>query len=160
MRMEGDGVAVVTIDVPDEKMNTLCAKMTDDFAITLDKIEGDDSIKSVVLISGKPDNFIAGADIKQLSACKSEAELEALSTMGQKFMDRMSDNKRPFVAAIHGACLGGGLEVALACDYRIATEHKKTSMALPEVMLGLLPGQVARSGFRSSWACRRRCQWY
>jgi len=140
MRMEGDGVAVVTIDVPDEKMNTLCAKMTDDFAITLDKIEGDDSIKSVVLISGKPDNFIAGADIKQLSACKSEAELEALSTMGQKFMDRMSDNKRPFVAAIHGACLGGGLEVALACDYRIATEHKKTSMALPEVMLGLLPG--------------------
>jgi enoyl-CoA hydratase/long-chain 3-hydroxyacyl-CoA dehydrogenase len=138
--MEDGGVAVVTIDVPGEKMNTLCAKMTDDFAVVLDKIDNDESIKSVVLISGKPDNFIAGADIKQLSACESEEELEALSTMGQKFMDRMSDNKRPFVAAIHGPCLGGGLEVALACDYRIATEHKKTQMALPEVMLGLLPG--------------------
>jgi len=140
MAVRDNGVAVVTFDVPDAKMNTLCESLTDDFKACLDQIDSDASIKSVVLISGKSDNFIAGADIGQLSAASSEEEMAGLSQMGQQLLQRMEDSKKPFVAAINGACLGGGLEVALAAHYRIATEHPKTVLALPEVMLGLLPG--------------------
>eukprot|EP00735_Rhodelphis_limneticus_P009003 TRINITY_DN2460_c0_g1::TRINITY_DN2460_c0_g1_i1::g.8765::m.8765 TRINITY_DN2460_c0_g1::TRINITY_DN2460_c0_g1_i1::g.8765 ORF type:complete len:762 (+),score=307.57,sp/P40939/ECHA_HUMAN/49.93/0.0,ECH/PF00378.15/1.8e-65,3HCDH_N/PF02737.13/8.3e+02,3HCDH_N/PF02737.13/1.2e-54,3HCDH/PF00725.17/1.8e-23,3HCDH/PF00725.17/1.7e-05,DUF3798/PF12683.2/0.062,DUF3798/PF12683.2/1.2e+02,HSP33/PF01430.14/0.26,HSP33/PF01430.14/3.1e+03,NAD_binding_2/PF03446.10/5.4e+02,NAD_binding_2/PF03446.10/0.8 TRINITY_DN2460_c0_g1_i1 len=102
-------------------------------------VENDKNVKAVVLISGKPDNFIAGADIRMLSECKSSAELTTLSHRGQQMLDRLAAGK-PTVAAINGVCLGGGLEVALACHYRIASTHPKTSLGVPEVMLGLLPG--------------------
>ena len=140
MEVREGGVAVVKFDVPGEKVNTLCTALTDDFRECLDKIDADESIKSVVLMSGKDSCFIAGADIAQLDGCSTSQELQELSQMGQQMMDRVENNKRPFVAAIHGPALGGGLEVALACDYRICTEHKSTNMALPEVQLGLLPG--------------------
>ena len=135
-----DGVAVVKLDIPGEKVNTLNAALQKDFIAMLDAVEKDDAVKSVVLISGKPGCFIAGADIKQLDSCNTAEELCTLSEKGQAIMDRMENSSKPFVAAIDGSALGGGLEVALACQYRIATENKKTTMALPEVMLGLLPG--------------------
>ncbi|KAJ0394326.1 hypothetical protein ATCC90586_001832 [Pythium insidiosum] len=135
-----NGVAVVRLDDKTSKVNTLNAKMTDEFVQMLDTVDKDPSIKSVVLISGKPGCFIAGADIAQLRACQSEAEVKALSSNGQQFMNRISNSKKPFVAAIDGSCLGGGLEVALACHYRIASQSKKTKLGLPEVQLGLLPG--------------------
>ena len=135
-----DGVAVVKLDIPGEKVNTLNAALQKDFIAMLDAVEKDDAVKSVVLISGKPGCFIAGADIKQLDSCNTAEELCTLSEKGQAIMDRMENSSKPFVAAIGGSALGGGLEVALACQYRIATENKKTTMALPEVMLGLLPG--------------------
>lgn len=106
----------------------------------LAKIEQDSSIRAAVLISGKPDNFIAGADISMLNKAKTEAELTEVSHQGQKLMNRLAASKKPVVAAINGSCLGGGLEVALACSYRIATNSPKTKLGLPEVMLGLLPG--------------------
>lgn len=106
----------------------------------LDTVESDPNIKSVVFISAKPGVFIAGADIAELNACKTEEEMRALSSAGQTFMNRLADSKKPFVAAIEGSCMGGGLEVALACHYRVASQSKKTQLALPEVMLGLLPG--------------------
>jgi enoyl-CoA hydratase / long-chain 3-hydroxyacyl-CoA dehydrogenase len=99
-----------------------------------------DSVKGLVLISGKPDNFIAGADISMLDAVDSAAGMTDLARQGQTLMDRLARIPKPVVAAIHGACLGGGLEVALACSYRIATSGAKTKLGLPEVMLGLLPG--------------------
>jgi 3-hydroxyacyl-CoA dehydrogenase/enoyl-CoA hydratase/3-hydroxybutyryl-CoA epimerase len=97
-------------------------------------------IKGVVLISGKSDGFVAGADIDQFPTLKSAQDAERISKMGQYLLNRLEKLRAPVVAAIHGACLGGGLELALACRYRVATDHPKTAFALPEVQLGLIPG--------------------
>lgn len=133
-------VAVVTMNDPDAKVNTISTKMQAEFSDLLDTIEQDAGIKAAVLISGKPNNFIAGADIKELDVIKTAEDAVAASQMGQAMCDRLEKSAKPFVAAIDGSCLGGGLEVALACKYRIATSNKKTALGLPEVMLGLLPG--------------------
>jgi enoyl-CoA hydratase/long-chain 3-hydroxyacyl-CoA dehydrogenase len=93
-----------------------------------------------VLISGKTSSFIAGADIKMISDCKTKEEIYNLSKMGQKIFDQMEKSKKPIVSAIMGPCLGGGLEVTLASQYRIAVNDNKTVERLPEVKLGYLPG--------------------
>lgn len=98
------------------------------------------AVQGVVLISKKNDCFIAGADIKMLERCKSAKEAEELALNGHRFFDQLENSPLPIVAAIKGSCLGGGLELALASHYRIAVNDKKTVLALPEVMLGLLPG--------------------
>jgi enoyl-CoA hydratase / long-chain 3-hydroxyacyl-CoA dehydrogenase len=134
-----DGVAVIVFDVPGEKQNTLSEKSSHGLKAAFDRVRDDPTIKGAVLISGKPD-FIAGADITKLTACKSASDAERLSKSMQTQLFELEQGKKPVVAAIHGACLGGGLEVALACHYRIATDSPKTVLALPEVMLGLLPG--------------------
>lgn len=97
-------------------------------------------IKGIVLISGKSDCFVAGADINMLERCKSSSEAESLARNGHRFFDELENSPIPVVAAIKGSALGGGLELALAAHYRIAVNDKKTVLALPEVMLGLLPG--------------------
>ncbi|MGK5090579.1 fatty acid oxidation complex subunit alpha FadJ [Deltaproteobacteria bacterium TL4] len=135
-----DQIAVVTFDDQDDKVNTLSSKLFDEISTIFDHIESNPELKAVVLISGKPDCFIAGADIKELQSQTSAEGIEAMSKMGQDFLNRVSESKKPVVAAINGSCMGGGLEVALACHYRIATDHGKTQLSLPEVMLGLLPG--------------------
>ena len=111
-------------------------------AQVMQKVEEDPEIKAAVLISAKPGSFIAGANIKMLENLESGKAAEETAGIGQKGMDRIAamQGKKPWVAAIDGACLGGGLEVALACSYRIATASPKTVLGLPEVMLGLLPG--------------------
>lgn len=128
------------LDDKTSKVNTLSQKMSLEIEKMLDSVENDSNIKSVVLISEKPGCFIAGADIAQLQKCSTEEELKALSQSGQQYLQRISSSKKPFVAAIDGSCMGGGLEVALACHYRIATQNKKTILSVPEVQLGLLPG--------------------
>lgn len=135
-----NGVAVLTFDIPDEKMNTLSERSASDLKAAFDSIDGNKAVKAIVLISGKNDNFIAGADITMMQKARTAMEVERLSRDMQTQLARIEDSDVPVVAAIHGACLGGGLEVALACHYRIATDHGKTVLALPEVMLGLLPG--------------------
>jgi 3-hydroxyacyl-CoA dehydrogenase/enoyl-CoA hydratase/3-hydroxybutyryl-CoA epimerase len=135
-----DGFLVVTIDRPGVSLNTLSPSLISEFDGMLTRVNGDPLIKAVVLISGKPDSFIAGADIEQFSSITSAAEAERTSRMGQELLDRLEKLRAPVVAAIHGACLGGGLEVALACRYRICTDHPKTALGLPEVQLGLIPG--------------------
>src|SRR4029453_13432519 len=87
-----------------------------------------------------PDNFIAGADIKDFTTIRSSLEGETLSRPGQSVLDRLEALKVPVVAAIHGSCMGGGMETILACDYRVASDHPKTSLGLPEVNLGIIPG--------------------
>ncbi len=94
----------------------------------------------MVLTSGKADSFIAGADVEQFREFRSEADGERVSKMGQALLDRLERLRTPVVVAIHGSCLGGGLEVALASRYRICTDHPKTVLALPEVQLGVIPG--------------------
>jgi 3-hydroxyacyl-CoA dehydrogenase/enoyl-CoA hydratase/3-hydroxybutyryl-CoA epimerase len=141
MRVEMDGgIAVIVLDVPGESVNTLSRRVRDEFAALNDRLERDTSIEGAVLISGKPDVFIAGADIEEFVTLATAAEAERLSREGQMLLHALERVRVPVVAAIHGACLGGGLETALACRYRVASDHPKTVLALPEVQLGLIPG--------------------
>ncbi len=135
-----DRVAVVVFDVPDESVNTLRAEFADEFDQLLDEIERDSEIEAVVLASAKRDSFIAGADISMLAAVDSAEGATALSQRGQRVVQRLSELRVPTVAAVHGACLGGGLELALGCSGRVASTHEKTALGLPEVQLGILPG--------------------
>lgn len=121
-------------------MNSLGRDLFAEFEQILRDIETNPSIQSAVIISGKPGCFIAGADISMLEATKSAEETTKLSHDCQILLDRLERSSKPIVAAINGVALGGGLELALACHYRIATKDKKTTVGLPEVMLGLLPG--------------------
>ncbi len=134
-----DGVAVVTMDLPGESVNTLQDSFTHDFARAFEELEKDTSVKAVVFTSGKKD-FIAGADMKMLQKCSTSREAAELSKNGQRAMDRIAHFRVPVVAAIHGSCLGGGLEVALACHGRVASDSASTKLGLPECQLGLLPG--------------------
>lgn len=140
LEKQDDGIAILTMDVVGETMNTLKAEFGEQITSILDEIEADSSIKGVVLVSGKESSFVAGADITMLAACKTAEEAEQLSKGGQEMFDRMENFNIPFVAAIHGPALGGGLELALACHYRVCSDDAKTVMGLPEVQLGLLPG--------------------
>ena len=134
------GIAVVTFDLPGEPVNKLSAAVKAEIESLLARLREDTAVRGVVLISGKPDNFIAGADIEEFTAITNQSEAERLSFEGQETVSRLETFQKPIVAAIHGACLGGGLEVALACHYRIASDHPKTVLGLPEVQLGLIPG--------------------
>ena len=140
LKMRLDHVGIITIDVPDEKMNTLKAEFAGQITAIIAEARRDPQLAGLVLISGKPDNFIAGADISMIDRCKSAQEAEALAKQGQEVMAMLDALPFPVVAAIHGACLGGGLELALACDARICSLDDKTRLGLPEVQLGLLPG--------------------
>ena len=135
-----NGVAVVWIDMPDSKVNVLNTDTLPEFNALMAEVRSNNSIKAVVIASGKENNFIAGADISMLNTVTTVDEGVALSQQGQKAMNELAAFPVPVVAAIHGDCLGGGLELALACTARIASDSPKTKMALPEVMLGLLPG--------------------
>jgi len=134
-----DGVAIIRIDVPGESVNTLRGSFAEELDAAIDAILGDSAIRAVVLASGKPDGFVAGADIKQLLHATSASEVAELSKKGQRALGRLEALDRPVLAAIHGACLGGGLELALACHGRVASTDNKTRLGLPEVQLGLLP---------------------
>lgn len=140
LEKKDNGVAVLTMDVPGESMNTLKAEFGAQINAMLDEIDADKSIKGVVLISGKAKSFVAGADISMLAACKTVEDAQRLATGGQDVFNRIEKMRATFVAAIHGPALGGGLELALACHYRLCTDDNATQLGLPEVQLGLLPG--------------------
>jgi 3-hydroxyacyl-CoA dehydrogenase / enoyl-CoA hydratase / 3-hydroxybutyryl-CoA epimerase len=135
-----EGILVLTLDVPGEKLNTLGKAMMQELYGLLGEIEARPDVRAIVLRSAKADNFIAGADIKDFTTIRSSLEGESLSRQGQGILDRLEALKVPVVAAIHGSCMGGGLETALACRYRIASDHPRTSIGLPEVNLGIIPG--------------------
>lgn len=135
-----DGVATLLVDDPGEKVNTIHPALMAELVTLLDRLEKDDAATAVVLASGKPDGFVAGAKIELMQGATDAAAIERLSRDGQAVFDRVERFRKPVVAAIHGACLGGGLEWALACHYRIATDHPRTSLGLVEVQLGLIPG--------------------
>ncbi|MBB1427597.1 fatty acid oxidation complex subunit alpha FadJ [Shewanella frigidimarina] len=135
-----DGIAILTMDVPGETMNTLKEQFGPEISEILTEIKADSSIKGLVVISGKADSFVAGADITMLAACKNEEQAKALSQQGHVVFAELEGLSIPVVAAINGACLGGGLELALACHLRVCSDDKKTMLGVPEVQLGLLPG--------------------
>ncbi|NP_001085618.1 hydroxyacyl-CoA dehydrogenase trifunctional multienzyme complex subunit alpha S homeolog [Xenopus laevis] len=135
-----DDVAVVRFNTPNSKVNTLSKQLQTEFSDVMNEIWANDAVQSAVLISSKPGCFIAGADINMIESCKSNQEVTQLSQEGQKMFAKLEKSPKPIVAAINGSCLGGGLEVAIACQYRVATKDKKTVLGTPEVLLGLLPG--------------------
>ena len=140
LNRQDNGIAVLTMDVPGETMNTLRAEFGPEICEMLAEIKSDASIRGVVIISGKKDSFVAGADISMLDACATAEDARELSKQGHEVFLALESLSIPVVAAIHGACLGGGLELALACHQRVCTDSKKTMLGLPEVQLGLLPG--------------------
>ncbi|MEX0995142.1 MAG: fatty acid oxidation complex subunit alpha FadJ [Balneolaceae bacterium] len=133
-------VAVVTLNDPDETVNKLNEDFMDYFAGFLEDLKSDNSLRGAILISGKKDNFIAGADINMFKSRSTEEEFQELSRAGHEILLQIENFSKPVVACIHGSCLGGGTELALACHYRIISDHRDTKIGLPEVKLGLLPG--------------------
>ncbi len=141
----GDGVCVLTFDTPGSSANVFNTATLNELNAHLTAIELDDRVRSVVLLSAKPAIFIAGADLHALSsALDSPAEVPSpglvdFIALGQRVFVHLASLRIPTVAAVHGACVGGGMEVSLACDYRIASTDKSTKLGLPETQLGILP---------------------
>lgn len=133
-------VATLVFDLKDEKVNKLSFEILKEFDEKLNQIKEDSSIKALVIDSAKKDIFIAGADIKEIEKLKDEKEVyEALMEVHEIF-NKLENLQIPTIAYINGACMGGGLELALACKYRIITTNPKTKIAFPEVKLGISPG--------------------
>ena len=135
-----DGIAIVTLDVPNASVNTFSPAVRDEFTTLIERLERDETVRAAVVRSGKPDVWVAGADIEEFLGIETSSQAEALSRDGHALLARLEKLRTPVVAAVNGACLGGGLEAALACAYRIASDTPKTVFALPEVQLGLIPG--------------------
>ena len=134
-----DGICVLTFDRPDSGANIFDEPTMQNLSEHLDAIETDSSIRGVMVISAKKSIFIAGADLKTLLKQARTGQLRAFITTGQQVFNRLAALKVPTVAAIHGACAGGGYEVTLACDYRVASNDPSTKIGLPETTLGLVP---------------------
>ncbi|MGE0828970.1 MAG: enoyl-CoA hydratase-related protein, partial [Hyphomonadaceae bacterium] len=153
IEIDGDGIALVTFDVPGRSMNTITGAVMRDFVTLTEEIKSNDKIKGVVLHSGKANGFCAGADIGEMGsgslqggAGQAKTEEERLKAL---FEGAFSLNRtfraletcgKPIAVALEGLALGGGLEIALACHYRVAADNPKIQFGLPEAKIGLLPG--------------------
>ena len=137
MRTDADGIVWLLFDKKDASANTLSAEVLAEFDAILQKLESNPP-RGVVIRSAKRSGFIAGADITQFRGVKDVIQIETLITRGHAVLDRLDRLPTVTIAVIHGYCLGGGLELALACDYRIAVDD--ASFGFPEVQLGLHPG--------------------
>jgi 3-hydroxyacyl-CoA dehydrogenase/enoyl-CoA hydratase/3-hydroxybutyryl-CoA epimerase len=135
-----DGSVHLSIDIPGRSVNVLTQHVLADLDAALDAMREAARTPVIVIRSGKKSGFLAGADINEFQAIADAAAAEALSALGQKVFGKLADLPAPTIAAISGPCLGGGLELALACDYRLVFDRPDTQLGLPEVELGLLPG--------------------
>jgi 3-hydroxyacyl-CoA dehydrogenase/enoyl-CoA hydratase/3-hydroxybutyryl-CoA epimerase len=133
-----DGLGVLTFDLPGEKVNKLSRDVFVELAEVLVRLSQDPRIRSLLVRSGKPDVFIAGADLKEFTQIGAD-EITAGSARGQALFEQLARLPFPTVAAIDGVCLGGGTELALACDYRLMSDAPSARIGLPEVRLGIFP---------------------
>jgi 3-hydroxyacyl-CoA dehydrogenase/enoyl-CoA hydratase/3-hydroxybutyryl-CoA epimerase len=142
VRMDiADGLAVIRLNDPSRPVNVISAGLLAEMNDILQRLEdGEAGVRAGVIISEKKGTWIAGADIEEFKHFNTPADAEAASRAGQEMLNRLERLDIPVVAAIDGAALGGGLETALACTYRIATDSPKTKLGLPEVQLGIIPG--------------------
>ncbi|MBL8591243.1 MAG: enoyl-CoA hydratase/isomerase family protein [Devosia sp.] len=141
--LDFEGIGWLTIDVPDAPVNTLSRETLAELMGIVTALEGlvtSGELKGVVLLSGKDSGFIAGADVTEFDEMSDPGVLKAALDRAHALFDRIEALKVPVVAGIHGFCLGGGLELALACQYRIAVNDDKTRIGFPEVNLGIFPG--------------------
>ena len=137
--LDADGIATATMDSPGRSMNVLDDELAEPLAALIERLVSDAGIKGLILASGKKD-FLAGADVDRLRALASAQEAFDESMRFKKLLRKMELGGKPVVAAINGKCLGGGLEIALACHHRIILDDGQARLGLPEVKLGLLPG--------------------
>jgi 3-hydroxyacyl-CoA dehydrogenase/enoyl-CoA hydratase/3-hydroxybutyryl-CoA epimerase/3-hydroxyacyl-CoA dehydrogenase/enoyl-CoA hydratase/3-hydroxybutyryl-CoA epimerase/enoyl-CoA isomerase len=143
LRLEtlGGDVGVITFDIPGSRANTLGQPVLAEFEAVLQQLRARTDLRGLILRSGKPGMFIAGADIREMGSLGSDEKVtRAVNKRGLDIIAGFEALPYPTVAAIEGACMGGGLEVALGFDFRIASTHPKTEIGLPEVSLGLIPG--------------------
>ena len=138
--IDESGVATVWIDAPSAEVNKINRATLDGFSEVLGILEKMSSLLGVVFISAKEASFMVGADLEMLDRFRSPAEVRGISRRAHRLLWRVQNLSVPTVAAIEGPCLGGGLEMILGCDYRLASTHEATRLALPEVRLGLIPG--------------------
>src|SRR5947209_7100314 len=134
-----DGICVLTFDRPESGANIFDAATMENLREHVDALEKDGSLKGIIVTSAKKSIFIAGADLKTLLKQAQTGEMRGFIGEGQKVFNRLAALKVPTVAAIHGACAGGGYEITLACDYRVASDDPATKIGLPETTLGLVP---------------------
>src|SRR6266850_1346327 len=133
------GICLLTFDRPESGANIFDAATLSDLDQQLDFIEEEDSLEGVVILSAKKSIFIAGADLKTLLRQAQTGEMRSFIAEGQRIFNRLAALNIPTCAAIHGACAGGGYEVTLACDWRVASDDPATRIGLPETTLGLIP---------------------
>src|SRR5438552_14200028 len=134
-----DHIGLLTLERPESGANIFDAATLDELNEHLDFVENDASLRGLIIASAKKSIFIAGADLKTLLQQAQSGEMREFIAKGQRIFDRLADLKIPTVVAIHGASAGGGYEVTLACDYRIASDDPATRIGLPETTLGLIP---------------------
>ena len=136
---EADGIAVATLDKQGAAANALSAEVLGEFGQLLDRLDADPP-KGLIIRSGKAAGFVAGADIQEFSQLDTAEKGRALVARGWELFNRLAAVRYPTLALVRGHCLGGGLELALACRYLLAVDEPGTKMGLPEVMLGIFPG--------------------
>src|SRR5215468_11140819 len=134
-----DQICLLTFDRPKSGANIFDAATLDELNEHLDFVANETSLCGLIIASAKKSIFIAGADLKTLLQQAHGGDMRAFIAQGQQTFNRLAEMKIPTVAAIHGASAGGGYEVALACDYRVASDVRATRIGLPETTLGLLP---------------------
>lgn len=134
------GVATALIDLKSERYNIIKEQALEELQAAVSEFEENPSIRALVIASGKEDNFLSGADISMFARFQTAEDGYQGARFAQTLFSRLLNSPKPTVCAIGGVCVGGGLEIALNCHYRIASDHPKTSLALPEVKIGLLPG--------------------
>jgi 3-hydroxyacyl-CoA dehydrogenase / enoyl-CoA hydratase / 3-hydroxybutyryl-CoA epimerase len=134
-----DHVCLLVFDRPESGANIFDAATLDELNEHLDSVENDGSLRGLIIASAKKSIFVAGADLKTLLQQAQSGDMRAFIAHGQQVLNRLAELKIPTLAAIHGASAGGGYEVALACDYRIASDDPATRIGLPETTLGLIP---------------------
>jgi 3-hydroxyacyl-CoA dehydrogenase/enoyl-CoA hydratase/3-hydroxybutyryl-CoA epimerase len=143
LSIDRQGIAWAVFDREGESQNSLGRRALEELGAIVERTEQgarDKSIRGLVFISGKEKGFIVGADVREFELLKSEREVADSITMVNAYLDRIERMPVPVVCAIHGLCLGGGLELALACHWRIATRDEGTRVGFPEVRLGIFPG--------------------
>jgi 3-hydroxyacyl-CoA dehydrogenase/enoyl-CoA hydratase/3-hydroxybutyryl-CoA epimerase len=143
LEVDGEGVAWLVLDQPDSEVNLLGSSVMEELDHLLGELESriaTGKIVAVVLRSGKDGSFVAGADVREIAEVRDRQEATEASREGQRIFRRLDRLNVPTVAAVHGTCLGGGTEMLLACDYRVASDAGATEIGLPEVKLGILPG--------------------
>jgi 3-hydroxyacyl-CoA dehydrogenase/enoyl-CoA hydratase/3-hydroxybutyryl-CoA epimerase len=134
-----EGIAVIRLDQPDRAVNVISRTLMGELDAMIARLEAGEA-RAAMILSGKPGVWIAGADIEEFKEFGTAAQAEGASRAAHALLDRLEKLPIPVVAAIDGVALGGGLELALACTYRIATDSPRTRLGLPEVQLGILPG--------------------
>jgi 3-hydroxyacyl-CoA dehydrogenase/enoyl-CoA hydratase/3-hydroxybutyryl-CoA epimerase len=138
--IDKNGVANLVFDLKEEKINKLSSEVLFELEKAINVIDGNKAIRVLIISSAKPDIFIAGADIKEIREITNYEDAMKKVSQGQNILNRLAKLKIITISVIRGACLGGGLELALACKYRVAVINPKTIFGLPEVNLGIIPG--------------------